>query len=81
MPQGHNQRTCHNSPQPPIYAERQAGKLQIPFFKIFWYDSTRGMNPKSTDCEADALATTPSRRLSLRYILFDVYLTIFDLVA
>ena len=50
------------SPQPPLNAERQAGKLQIPFFKVFWYDSTRGMNPRSTDCEADALTTTPSRR-------------------
>ena len=34
-------------------------KLWIPFFKVFWYDSTRGMNPRSTDCEADALTTTP----------------------
>ena len=25
------------SPQPPINAERQAGKLWIPFFKVFWY--------------------------------------------
>ena len=31
-------------------------------FKVFWYDSTRGMIPRSTDCEADALTTTPSRR-------------------
>ena len=53
------------SPQPPINAERQAGKLQIPFFKVFWYDSTRRMNPRSTDCEADALTTTPSRRLKV----------------
>ena len=29
-------------------------------FKVFWYDSTRGMNPRSTDCEADAITTTPS---------------------
>ena len=36
------------SPQPPINAERQAGKLWIPFFKVFWYDSTRGMNPLPT---------------------------------
>ena len=35
----------------------------MPFFKVFGYDSTRGMNPWSTDCEADALITTPSRRL------------------
>ena len=48
--------------QPPINAERQAGKLWIPFFKVFWDDSTRGMNPRSTDCEADALTTTPPRR-------------------
>ena len=51
------------SPQPPINAERQAGKLEIPFFKVFWYDSTRGMNSRSIDCEADALTITPSRRL------------------
>ena len=51
------------SPQPPINAERHAGKLRMPFLKVFWYDSTRGMNPRSTDCEADALTTTPSRRL------------------
>ena len=50
------------SPQPPLNAERQAGKLRMPFFKVFWYDSTRGMNSRSTDCEADALTTTPSRR-------------------
>ena len=48
--------------QPPIDAERQAGKLRMPFFKVFWYDSTRGMNPRSADCVADALTTTPSRR-------------------
>ena len=35
--------TC--SLQPSIIAERQAGKLWIPFFKVFWYDLTRGMNP------------------------------------
>ena len=34
------------SPQPPLNAERQAGKLRMPFFKVFWYDSTRGMNPR-----------------------------------
>ena len=50
------------SPQPPLNAERQAGKLRMPFIKVFWYDSTRGMKPRSTDCEADALTTTPSRR-------------------
>ena len=50
------------SPRPPLNAECQAGKLRMPFFKVFWYDSTRGMNPWSTDCEANALTTTPSRR-------------------
>ena len=50
------------SPQPSRNAERQAGKLRMPFFKVFWYDSTRGMNPWSTDCEAGALTTKPSRR-------------------
>ena len=33
------------SPQPPLNAERQAGKLWIPFFKVFCYDSTWEMNP------------------------------------
>ena len=33
------------------------------FFKVFWYDSTWGNEPRSTDCEAVALITTPSRRL------------------
>ena len=57
------------SPQPPINAERQAGKLRMPFFKVFWYDLTRGMNPRSTNCEADALTTTPSRRLEDQALL------------
>ena len=48
------------SPQPSLNAERQAGKLRMPFLKVIWYDSTRGMNPRSTDCEAGALTTTPS---------------------
>ena len=56
------------SPQPPINAERQAGKLRIPFFKVFWYDSTRGMNPWSTDYEADALTTTPSGRSLIKIL-------------
>ena len=51
------------SPQPPRNAERQAGKLLIPFFLVFWYDSTRGLNPKSTDFEVDALTIMPLRRL------------------
>ena len=33
-----------------LNAERQAGKMWIPFFKVFWYDLTRGLNPSSTDC-------------------------------
>ena len=40
----------------------QAGKLRMPFLKVFWYDSTREMNPRSTDYKADALTTTPLRR-------------------
>ena len=32
-------------------------------FKVFWYDATRGLNSRSTDCEADALTTTPSHQL------------------
>ena len=51
------------SPQPSLNAERQAGKLWIPFLKVFWYDSTRGSNLESTDCKVDAVTTTPSRRL------------------
>ena len=51
------------SPQPSLNAERQVGKLQI-FFKVFWYDSTKGLIPRSAECEADALITTPSRRLN-----------------
>ena len=31
------------------------------FFKVFWYDLTWEMNPRSTDCEADAVTTIPSR--------------------
>ena len=30
--------------------------------QVFWYDSTKGMNPRSTDCEADILTTTRSHR-------------------
>ena len=53
------------SPQSPLNAECQAGKLGILFFKVFWYDSTRGMNPKSSDCKADTLTTTPLHWFSL----------------
>ena len=48
------------SPQPPTNAERQAEKLWIPFLKVFRYDSTRGLNSRSTDYEADALTKTPT---------------------
>ena len=27
-------------------------------FNVFWYDSTWGMNLRSTDCKADALTTS-----------------------
>ena len=43
-------------------APSKAGNLQMPFFEVFWYYLTRGMNTRSTGCEADALTTTPSRR-------------------
>ena len=52
------------SPQPPLNAERHAGKLWMLFFEVFWYDSTKGLNHRSTDCEADALTNTPSRQRS-----------------
>ena len=42
-----------------IKVEPQAGKLQIPFLKVFWYDSIRAMKPRSTNCKVDALTTTP----------------------
>ena len=35
-----------------------------------WYDSTREMNPRSTDCNADALTTIPSRRYLALISLF-----------
>ena len=54
------------SPQPSLNAKRQAGMLQITFFKVFWYYSTRGLNPWSTDYVADALTNTPSRHINCR---------------
>ena len=36
------------------------GSCECHFLKSF---ATRGMNPRSTHCETDALTTTPSRRL------------------
>ena len=56
-----NLKAC--SPQPLLNAEQQVDKLWMPFFNFFWYNSTRGMNSRSTDCEVDALTTTPSRLL------------------
>ena len=50
------------SPQPPLITGRQAEKLWIPFFKVFWYDQTRGFNPRFTNCEVDAPTTTPSHQ-------------------
>ena len=73
LAQGHNKRTCrlvlHNLLLMP---SAKQGSCGCHFFKVFWYYSTRGMNPRSTDCEADALTTTPSRRFSIKkrtYIL------------
>ena len=78
LAQGHNKRTCrlvlHNLP---INAERQAGKLRMPFFNVFWYDSTRGMNPRSTDCEAGALTTTPSRRFGFIEIIIVIVVWVY----
>ena len=34
------------SPLHSLNTESQAGKPWIPFFKVFWFDSTRGMNLK-----------------------------------
>ena len=50
------------SPHYPYCAKSQAGKLCIPLFKVFWFDSTWEMKPRSTDCEADAPTITPSRQ-------------------
>ena len=49
-------------------AERQAGKLWIPFLKVCWYDSTWEMNHRSTNSEADAPTTTPSHRYTSNMI-------------
>ena len=62
--QGHNKQACrlifHTIP---YCAECQAGKLRTQFLKVFWYNCTWKMNPRSTDCEETALITTSSRRL------------------
>ena len=46
------------------------GSYRYHFFKVFWYDLTRGINPRSTDCEADALITTPLRRFLKNLLSF-----------
>ena len=43
------------SPRPRLNVERQARKQWIPFFKLLWYDSTREIKPRSTNCREDAL--------------------------
>ena len=48
----------------------------MPFFKVFWYDSTRGINPRSTDCEADALTTTPSLQLKTMQQLLYLFVAV-----
>jgi len=58
LAQGHNKRTCRLIFT--LYllnAERQTGKLWIPTFKVFWFDSTRRLNRRSTGYEADSLTT------------------------
>ena len=45
-----------------FHAERQVGKLWIPIFKVFWYNSIWEANPRSTDCEEDTPTTTPLHR-------------------
>ena len=44
------------SPHSPYLLSAMQGRCTI--FKVFWYDSTREMNPRSTSCEADAPTTT-----------------------
>ena len=46
-----------------------------------YYDSTRGMNPRSTDYEVDALTTTPSRRLALVLPMNDTLTNLLVLVG
>ena len=71
LAQGHKKRACwlvlHNLP---MIAKRQAGKLWIPFFKVFWYDSTREINPRPTDCDVDAQTTAPSHWMTI-YVIYE----------
>ena len=39
----------------PLNFRAPSSEAVIPFFKVSWYNPTRGMNPRSIDCEADAL--------------------------
>ena len=43
------------------------------YFLVFWYDSTWEMNPRSTDCEADAPTTTPSHKLKTYILIENTY--------
>ena len=54
------------------HARNLVGTLAMnTIFEVFWYDSTRGMNPRFTDCETDALTTTP-----LHMLMFSHYVVI-----
>ena len=48
-----------------LNVQRPPEKLWILFLKVFWYDPTRGMNPWSTDCEADAQTKPLRHRLGV----------------
>ena len=50
------------STQPPPKCRAPSRQAVNTIFKVFLYDSTRGLNPRSTYCEADALTTTSSHR-------------------
>ena len=43
LARGHNKRTCRIGFNLSLNAERPAGKLWIPFFKVFMYDSKKGI--------------------------------------
>ena len=58
----------------PLNAEHQAGKLWMPIFTVFWYVSTRGLNPRSTTFKADAPTTTPLRRFQNKFEISDTNL-------
>ena len=62
LAQGHNKQTFGllSSTSPKYRSPRKEAVDTI--FKVCWYDSPRGMNPRSTYCGVDALTTTLSRR-------------------